>query len=420
MVNKSVLHASLINIFAGAISGYNTGIVAGLTYPLIKCNLFDGPLSENDIAFYQGLFNSLILVFAMFSSPIAVWFAGKVGLKIPLFVLAVISILCPIALIMYDNYWYMTIIRGVMGIAIGFISALCPMYTNLTVGNEVKGKVATTLQIAICTSICIAQVFNYFFTPAFTTTSCTPLTFMQYGIQLAFGAIFGILLLITLFWIPNVMPHSSSSNIPRKANNTQETVQSLFSVANMKWLFFALMLAVVNQFTGINGVIYYSPQILTEAGIENALMVNILVVGVWNTLTVFIFMALVDKLSRKMILNISLAIMVVGSILLIVTFYITGYTGLAIGGVVMFILGFETGPGPLFYVMASQDFPKDIMDKGLGLANVLLWVLNIVISFVFPIVNSSFGPAITFIILAVIQVLCIVYFNIFKGESSKQ
>ena len=83
---------------------------------------------------------------------------------------------------------------------------------------------------------------------------------------------------------------------------------------------------------GINGVIYYSPQLLTEAGIDEvyfhitaihdlqALLVNIIVVGVWNTLTVFIFMGIVDRLSRYTILNISLAIMVLGSSLLIVSY----------------------------------------------------------------------------------------------------
>lgn len=111
----------------------------------------------------------------------------------------------------------------------------------------------------------------------------------------------------------------------------------------MKWILFAFMLAAVNQFTGIlnhdkririgiNGVIYYSPQLLTEAGIDEvyvhitaihdlqALLVNIIVVGVWNTLTVFIFMGIVDRLSRYTILNISLAIMVLGSSLLIVSY----------------------------------------------------------------------------------------------------
>ena len=71
----------------------------------------------------------------------------------------------------------------------------------------------------------------------------------------------------------------------------------------------------------------------------------------------------------------------------------------ALGGMIFYILGFELGPGPLFYVMATQDFPKLLVDQGLALSNTLLYILNIIISFVFPIMNASLGTGITFSIL---------------------
>ncbi len=54
------------------------------------------------------------------------------------------------------------------------------------------------------------------------------------------------------------------------------------------------------------------------------------------------------------------------------------------------------------------------IEKGLSLSNVLLWIMNIAISFAFPSMNLHFGPAITFIILTVFQLLCILYFNVFN------
>lgn len=82
------------------------------------------------------------------------------------------------------------------------------------------------------------------------------------------------------------------------------------------------MLALMNQFTGINGVMYYSAQILADAGVENVLLTQLLVVGLWNMLTVFIFMAVVDRLSRRYIMLIALSIMIIGTVALITRYFL--------------------------------------------------------------------------------------------------
>lgn len=99
--------------------------------------------------------------------------------------------------------------------------------------------------------------------------------------------------------------------------------ESLYSSKNVRWIIFAIMLAIMNQFTGINGVMYYSAQILADAGVDNVLLTQLLVVGLWNMLTVFIFMAIVDRLSRRSIMLIALSIMIVGTIALIARFVLS-------------------------------------------------------------------------------------------------
>lgn len=91
----------------------------------------------------------------------------------------------------------------------------------------------------------------------------------------------------------------------------------------------------------------------------------------------------------------------------------------ALAGMILYILGFEVGPGPLFYVMATQDFPKDLVNQGLSLSNTTLYILNITISFVFPLMNSSLGAGVTFTILCGFQVLSLIYFGFsMKSEYS--
>ena len=88
----------------------------------------------------------------------------------------------------------------------------------------------------------------------------------------------------------------------------------------------------------------------------------------------------------------------------------------ALIGMALYILGFESGPGPLFYVMATQDFPKELVSQGLGLSNVLLYVLNIILTFFFPILTTSIGAGSTFTILGGFQLLSLVYFSLFRSE----
>lgn len=90
---------------------------------------------------------------------------------------------------------------------------------------------------------------------------------------------------------------------------------------------------------------------------------------------------------------------------------VTGIAMVALAGMILYILGFEVGPGPLFYVMATQDFPKHLVNQGLSLSNTTLYILNITISFVFPLMNSSLGGGMTFGILCGFQILSLIYFG---------
>ena len=146
------------------------------------------------------------------------------------------------------------------------------------------------------------------------------------------------------------------------------------------------------------------------------MIAQIFVVGVWNMVTVFIFMAIVDCMSRRKIFLIALGVMLVGSIVLVLSFSFKGMSIAAIIGLLLFILGFESGPGPLFFVMASQDFPPELVDQGTSVANVIMWIFNILIAFFFPIITAAVGSAGTFVVLGVFQLLCMIYFGSF-GKS---
>ncbi|CBK21012.2 uncharacterized protein [Blastocystis hominis] len=273
-MRKETLLACLVNLFGGSVFGYNVGVVSGLTKPLIQCTLFD-PSDNIPLNLYIGLFTSTILVFATIGSPLGVWFGNKFGMRTSLMIMAGIAIVFPILATFVKNFWYILTMRGILGLSLGFASAVCPMYSSAIVDDSVKGRVGSTFQLSITFSILIGELMNFLLVPSFNSEQCIPLSDFSWKMQISFCALFGLLLLITLFFGPNPKPGEKrvASSLSLSAQETfidgRPMRNSLFSMKNFRWLVLAIMLAVMNQFTGVNGVMYYASQILSDAGVKN-------------------------------------------------------------------------------------------------------------------------------------------------------
>ena len=224
--------------------------------------------------------------------------------------MAIIAFLFPLLMILWDNFWYITIMRGFLGLSIGFSSALSSHYANSLVRDEIKGRIGSLFQLSVTFFIFLAQLMNYLMVPSFDVNNCQPLSASSWRIQLGASSIIGIALLGTLVVAPEMKEEKKKKAVKQK--------ESLYNKKNFQWIIFALMLAVMNQLTGINGVMYYCAQILASAGISNVLFTQMIVVGLWNMLTVFIFMGIVDRMSRKNIFIMALGVMIIGTGALII------------------------------------------------------------------------------------------------------
>jgi len=167
-------------------------------------------------------------------------------------------------------------------------------------------------------------------------------------------------------------------------------------------------LPAANQLTGINAVIFYAPKIFASAGLEgNPLLWTFALVGTWNFLSVFVSFLLVDRLGRRPLILFALMLMASAALM----FSIASWPNLVeeklaqpleIVAILSFILAFEIGPGPLFFVMATEAFPKEISKSGLSFTNGLSWIFNLLVSFGFPILKSDnvAGISGTFLVFA--------------------
>jgi sugar porter (SP) family MFS transporter len=169
----------------------------------------------------------------------------------------------------------------------------------------------------------------------------------------------------------------------------------------------AVLLAVFNQLSGINVIMYYAPLIFEKAGAStNSAMLQAVAVGVTNMIFTIIAMFFIDKLGRKTLLLIG----AVGMCLSLAgaAFYYYDENLFGSTGVVVFIVGFIAffafSQGAVIWVFLSEIFPNRVRSKGQALGSFTHWIMNAIIGLVFPIVLTNFGGGNVFMFFSVMMI----------------
>ena len=198
-----------------------------------------------------------------------------------------------------------------------------------------------------------------------------------------------------------------------KEGHKEGTWGELFKPHLRKVLLMGIVLAVFQQWCGINVIFNYANDIFKEAGYNvSGILFNLLIVGITNLVFTFVAMGLIDRVGRKILLlygSAGLALCYIG-VGLCFHFQVTGI------GVLVLVLGaiacFAATLGPAMWVVISEIFPNHIRGLAMSLSVLALWVANFILSYTFPILNSNLGAATTFWLYAAINVLG--FFYIFK------
>jgi len=406
----------IVSILGGFVYGYNTGIIGGLSEPMVKRQFFPD-LAENSQSLLTGLLTSCILVGAFAGSFLGVPFANKYGRRTALGVTGALGVVSGCLLGVFPNYAVIIVVRTVLGLSVGFAGTLCPLYVDETAAQHLKARLGTVFQIAICGAILVAQVTNW----AFNTKDEKQIPEWKWRAQLGLGALPALALFVWTRFIPE------SPAWPVRANKDEQDEghvgllhappgksawSVLLSLAGLKWVVVAFILAMCNQLTGINAIIFYAPKIFQDAGFSNTLVLTFSVVGGWNLISVFGSFVLVDRFGRRTLMLATLLAMCIATGLMSLAYaaFPDHKAPIAILSILLFVGAFELGPGPLFFLMATETFPSHLRDPALSLANGFVWGLNILVSFGFPVINDAVGPAATFGLFAAtcaLSILCV-------------
>lgn len=280
----------------------------------------------------------------------------------------------------------------------------------------------SSFQLFVCIGILIAYGINFAFSYVEDGKNAWRWEFL---LTMTFAVIY----LIGWCFIPESRSHQQKTQKKQDEKDSTGSVTSPSLLEDIKEVFQAaisnkhafmvgVIVALGVQLTGINAIMNFAPSMIESMGYtdKREKLLGTIFIGIWNTVSTFVSFFLVDKFGRKPLLLSGFSLMFVGNLLSSLANFIPGlsdpkdirYT-LSIPGLVIFVLGFETGPGPGFFVLVSELYSAEVRGRAMGLIVSVNWVANIIlVQFYLPLV-TAIGPAKVFLIFAILCVVMIVF-----------
>jgi len=411
----AIFKLMLVNICGGLTFGYNTGVIAGVL------NL-DQWKERSEVD--RGLLTCSILVGAMFGSIIGGILIERLGRKLPMLFVSILTIIGSIGSSLVPPFWPILIFRLILGIGVGICAIVCPTYVSEMSTPEKKGSLGTLFQIAITVGIFISDVLGFAFKSAI----------YNYRWMFSFGSIPGVLLLLTYFFVPEstkwIQKKSQMRNsflLINKNNGGKNEMglKVLLSKSIGRFsLFIGIVLAINNQLTGINAFMFFSPSIFETAGItggNSPMIATIFLVG-WNVITTFISTFLIDRIGRRKLMLVGTLVMSISCVTLAILNLLIKGTALGVMSIILlfiFIAGFEASAGPLFWILVIEIFPIEMREIGSSILNAIQWIFNIALSFSFLSLVSLIGQSAIFFIFGGFGILCLIFMYIYLPETKQ-
>jgi len=405
-----VIFVTVIAAIGGLLFGFDTAIVAGATRYL-KDQFALTSLQE-------GWAVSVVLIGCMFGAGLAGSISDRIGRKRFMLVSAVLFFISALGCAFPQNIFQFVIFRFVGGLGIGSASILAPLYIAEVSPARIRGALVSVNQMAIVTGILLAYFVNW----AFAGVGPSNWRWM-YGMGALPSVVFFLLLLLvpeSPRWLVKEDREEEALGVLTRVNDAataaaevrsiKETLllekgslAELFRPGFRRALLIAVVLAILQQITGINAILYYAPRIFERAGFERISAIGqSTIVGFINMLFTIVAILLVDKVGRKPLLLIAAAGMGVSQLLLGAAFRVENLSGSAILFLILlYIAFFAMAMGPIVWVVLSEIFPTRMRGSAMAIATVALWIADFAVTLTFPVIADRLSETTAFWIYAV-------------------
>lgn len=417
-LNAYLLRSTVVAALGGLLFGFDTAVIAGTTHELTE----QYHLSPMTLG--------ITVSSALFGTIIGAMTAGipgdKYGRRDSLRVMAVLYVLSALGCAVAFNWWMLVVFRVIGGLAIGGSSVLGPMYIAEIAPAKWRGRLVGFFQFNVVFGILLAYFSNYII-------GLFNLGGAEWRWKLGVAAFPAAAFLLMLFgiprsprWLVKKQRLEEAREVLRKIGEEnyeqelQEIVQSIdaehvtderfFSARYRLPIFLAVTIGLFNQLAGINAILYYLNDIFAAAGFNKVSSdLQSVAIGATNLIFTMIAMTLIDRAGRKVLLligSVGTALCLAGVAWI---FLNHRHEELLVWLLVGYIAFFAFSQGAVIWVYIGEVFPNRVRAKGQSLGSFSHWLMNGIISLVFPVMAARSGgyPFVFFAAMMVLQFIVV-------------
>jgi sugar porter (SP) family MFS transporter len=420
-VRRNVAVSAAITALGGLLFGYDTGVVSGA---LLFVKKDFGGLSS----FQQELVTSLLLVGAVIGALGAGRVSDWIGRRLTVLITALVFIVGVLLAAFTPTYPTLLVARVIIGLAVGSASMVVPLYIGEIVPPRLRGGLVSLNQLAITVGILGSYLIDY-------GLSGTGNWRLMFGLAAIPAA---ALFLGMLFqkesphWLIRQGREDEARDVLRRVRNDNDIDQEIREVHDISQrqgsyrdlisprvrplVVVGVLLAVFQQITGINTVIYYAPTLLQGAGLgDNAALLANVVNGAVNVGMTIVAIWLLDKVGRRPLLLTGTAGMAVGMVIVGCSFIggstlHGGVAIVAIAGLLIYTGSFAIGLGPVFWLLIAEIYPLKIRGAAMSVASMANWAANFVVTVSFLTLLSAIGGVGAFFLFGFLTLVALAYF----------
>jgi sugar porter (SP) family MFS transporter len=373
--------------------GYDTGVISGAVLFIRQ----DFSLSATAVEVVV----SAVLLGAVIGAMAGGALADRLGRRQVLVFTAVLFTLGALGTALAPSICWLITLRVIVGVAIGLASFITPLYISEVSPVEVRGRLVSFNQVALTTGIVLAYLADY----ALSGTRAWRAMLALAAIPSAVFAVGMLLLPESPRWLVRVGRVEQGRRMLQRIRGTSEIAQEVHEIEGSLaespggWselaspklrlaLIAGIGLAIFQQTTGINTVIYYAPTIFQAAGFHSAsaAILATMGVGVVNVVMTVVALQLLDRVGRRPLLLAGMAVMVVslgalGAAFLFPTLRSLG--AIAVGSLMLYVGAFAVGLGPVFWLLIAEIYPLSIRGVAMSIATVANWGANLLVALTF-------------------------------------
>ncbi len=429
-VFRWILLIALVTFSAGSLFGYDQGVIAGALKGI------GNSFQVGDGA--KQIITSWVTLGALVAALVAGTSADRFGRRPVLLAAGLLFIAGAIIQAVTPGVEILVLGRLITGFGIGFASVIAPLYAAEMAPQRIRGRIVSTYQLSITFGILLAYLVSDLLGSA------------EWRTVFLLAAIPGVLLLIGVMLTPessrwyikmgrkdkareSLSKVTEPGDVEKELSDVEAQVNAeaaegeaswseVFSPRVRKALIVGVGLAIFQQITGINAIIYYADTIFDSAGLvstESQAKATLYCVGLANVVATFIAVAYIDRFGRRPLLFIGLIGMFVSLCAVAVGFATqsTADTGagtsivgiITMVGLVVFIASFAFSLGPVVWTIISEIYPGRVRGKAVSFATAANWGAAFLVAEFFLTLTSGIGESATFFLFAAMCVLGFIF-----------